>query len=226
MEKDSSTIFLKRLRSSDCTCYYLLQCTQLKRKMSILNCFRLFCVCAACVYVYGPHVCVVSTEVRRGCWMPWSWSYRQLQTMWMLGTRARNRWPTLSWQWILFKVLLLLPLPYSVRLNPLTTVQPRASPVRNEQTDHWSSPSGQGSDSPTDLLLSVLGKTATPRSNTMKQFPSQPSFPGRCWRTPKQKACVFPQVLAHKGGPGREQRMLGTATKGPVNKVTKKCVWY
>lgn len=38
--------------------HYLLQCTQLKRKMSILNCFRLFCVCVACVYVYAPHVCV------------------------------------------------------------------------------------------------------------------------------------------------------------------------
>lgn len=133
--------------------------------------------------------------------------------------------PTLSWQWLLFKVLLWLLLPYSVLLNPLTTVQLRASPLRSEQTDHWSSPSRQGSDSPTDLLLSVLGKTATPRSDTMKQFPSQPSFPGRCWRTPKQKACVFPQVLAHKGGPGRERRMLGTATKGPVNKVTKKRVW-
>lgn len=107
-----------------------------------------------------------------------------------------------------------------------STVQLRASPLRSEQTDHWSSPSRQGSDSPTDLLFPVLGKTATPRLDTKKQFPSQPSFPGRCWRTPKQKACVFPQVLAHKGGTGREQRMLGTATKGPVNKVTKKSVWY
>lgn len=51
-------------------------------------------------------------------------------------------------------------------------------------------------------------------------------LPWEMLKDTKQKACAFPQVLAHKWGPGREQRMLGTATKGPVNKVTKKRVWY
>lgn len=69
--------------------FYLLQCKQLKRKMSILNSLDYF-MCVLPVCMYAPHVCVVSTEVRRGCWMPWSQSYRQQWTMWMLGTRSHN----------------------------------------------------------------------------------------------------------------------------------------
>lgn len=40
----------------------------------------------ACMYMY--HVCLVSSEVRRRCWIPWNWNQRQLwAAMWMLGTR-------------------------------------------------------------------------------------------------------------------------------------------
>lgn len=61
--------------------------------------------------------------------------------------------------------------------------------------------------------------------DTMKQLPSQPSSPGRCGRAPNRKHVCFHRAWLPNGALG-ENRMLGTATKGPVNKVSKKRVWY
>ena len=41
--------------------------------------------CFVCIYICAPHACLVTLEARRGHWMSWNWSYRQLwATMWVL----------------------------------------------------------------------------------------------------------------------------------------------
>ena len=38
-----------------------------------------------------PHICLVSLEVKRGCQVPWNWTYRQLcAAIWVLGMEARS----------------------------------------------------------------------------------------------------------------------------------------
>lgn len=34
------------------------------------------CECFACTCVCTPHVWLASSKIRRGCWIPWDWSYR------------------------------------------------------------------------------------------------------------------------------------------------------
>ena len=48
----------------------------------ILYLFSFYFLCVwvffICMYVCAPHACLVLVEVRRGCWLHWKWSCRQL----------------------------------------------------------------------------------------------------------------------------------------------------
>ena len=43
-----------------------------------------------CLIVRLHAICVVSEKARRGCWIPWDWSYRWQVVIWMLGIRPRS----------------------------------------------------------------------------------------------------------------------------------------
>lgn len=81
------------------------------------------------MYICVSHVCLVTKEAKRGPWIPWKWSYRQLwlslwcwepssgpqQEQWVLLTSSILSSPhplflelVISLEWILFKLLLLI----------------------------------------------------------------------------------------------------------------------
>lgn len=53
--------------------------------------FYFFKKCFACLYTYKPYEYMVLTEIRRGHWMPWNYTYGWLwATIWMLGIEPRS----------------------------------------------------------------------------------------------------------------------------------------
>ena len=52
--------------------------------LGMSGCFVCMCVCVLCP-------CLVPLKVRRGCQIPWNWSYRQLwAASWVLGSEPRS----------------------------------------------------------------------------------------------------------------------------------------
>lgn len=83
------------------TCFYLFVCClpHLLASQCSVDSFCKKNVFILCKWVFCLHVCLCTTYVsgatnaRRGCWMPWDWSYRQLRLwaiMWMLGIEPRS----------------------------------------------------------------------------------------------------------------------------------------
>lgn len=64
------------------------------------NKFKNYSTCMGCfawMYVWAPHVCLVTEKTRRGFHIPWNWKYIWLwAVIWLLGTEPRTSWRAIS----------------------------------------------------------------------------------------------------------------------------------
>lgn len=57
----------------------------------MINTIYYVCGCFACMDIYAQYMCLLPAEARRGCPIPWSWSYRLFgAAKWVLRTEARS----------------------------------------------------------------------------------------------------------------------------------------